>query len=1357
MNKEINTSQKKGMGMRFFTHLIVFCFLFQVMLPAYAVALSSGQIQQVLDSIAEIEFSSGNGSYQYTVAPYIDTTSQRGFDDIEGFYNRLKDEHIESLGEVTYVPIGVSDITTFIPVYENPKLVGDSFVQSRYVRDQIHELLGRHLIDSDHAQGLYKDEATQLKTLYDNAYLYASAANTSEIYGDPIPASKFDRESSPYDMIWPERRVIRGETVVVPVVYLSADTISKYKVTNHRVQLNGNASFGGITLHDVDIKTGRKTFLEVAGHFTSENSSISACNLSIVVGGSLRLLSSQVDATCGDLTIVASSIEAKTLVHQYDLGDETGGFFGEVTSISAKGNLSVRSHSDIVLNGVTINAGDHLTFAANGNIEIGGVPLTSSFDGKQGRWYIRKSGVSYLQSKLTAEETIQLIAGGQIALNAAEISSDQGHIELLAGLGITIEDELETTESYRKGKFGKKKIEESVYQTVAIRSLLDAGKNIRLHSDFGDITLKAADIKSGLGTEVNASGGKVNLLLTTETDHYSYSSVKKGLFTITTKNKGHVIENAVPNTIVGGFTVKALRGVSVEYEGDPNLSLDEQVQVLSQFEGMEWMAQVRADFPDADWTAIELQYEKWNESNTSITPAFAAVISIAMAVVTGGAGAAALTWVDAAIAAGMAALETQFVIALANGLVNGDVAGSMEDMASSDTLKSIAVSMVTAGALAKIDATFFKIDSAKVQEAADNARKLAEAGNSTAAQIQQAVADAINKASKLSLKAQALQAVSHATVGAGVKTLVTGHSFEEGFTLTLGQYAASSIGEVMANEIKGAWDGPQATNIDTAIKYIAHAGAGCIIGAAKSDLENNSGEKGCQAGALGGVVGEIIADVNKSLSQVSDDVVVLEQYLAERGLVHPAQLTLEQRVELLSLVDDPSLAVNEMLELQKQGIDLAKLGGALSAFVSGADASQVYIASDAAENAAENNALFLIPIAIALLKAADLAFTLKELHTLYVAWASGEEGAFREALLEWGGEAAVEKLIGLAVPGAKTFSEFAKKLADMGVIPQSVLKKVEETNPKPDNGDGSICTRCEGHCCFVAGTQVVTKDGFKAIETIEIGDLVLSKDVDSGQQGWKPVTQLFTKYRQIFDVVVESDASEASKQKLIETTDDHPFYVQGKGWVATIDLKPGDKIETDETSVAVVKTVRASNRNDTTYNLEVADFHTYYVTKLKLLVHNCDDLPKPRLGDRRISNELYEELRKKTPTQELKDQVNVGKIPPYPDEALPGFTVLKKLEADHIVPMARIAKMEGFDKLSKEQQLSILNFPDNFIGSSRSANASRGDKTYSEWWGHKDSNTPVNPAFKAKMIPIETNLERVIQKKIDDFKNGSDS
>ncbi|WP_207652027.1 hypothetical protein, partial [Clostridium beijerinckii] len=83
----------------------------------------------------------------------------------------------------------------------------------------------------------------------------------------------------------------------------------------------------------------------------------------------------------------------------------------------------------------------------------------------------------------------------------------------------------------------------------------------------------------------------------------------------------------------------------------------------------------------------------------------------------------------------------------------------------------------------------------------------------------------------------------------------------------------------------------------------------------------------------------------------------------------------------------------------------------------------------------------------------------------------------------------------------------------------------------------------------------------------------------------------------------------------------------------------------------------------------------------------------PRYGERQISDEEYEMLRKHTPTQEIRDKVNEGhdKNIRTNDEALPGKTFKGSLEADHIVSMDKISKMDGFGKLTKEQQLEVLN------------------------------------------------------------------
>lgn len=143
----------------------------------------------------------------------------------------------------------------------------------------------------------------------------------------------------------------------------------------------------------------------------------------------------------------------------------------------------------------------------------------------------------------------------------------------------------------------------------------------------------------------------------------------------------------------------------------------------------------------------------------------------------------------------------------------------------------------------------------------------------------------------------------------------------------------------------------------------------------------------------------------------------------------------------------------------------------------------------------------------------------------------------------------------------------------------------------------------KGTCCFVAGTPVVVPEGYKNIEDIRVGDLVLAKNVDTGEQEFKPVTKLYKKHRRIYALtVLDTEGVEL----VIETTDDHPFYVSGRGWVNVIDLQIGDQLESANRDWVVVTGLSATQRFDTTYNLEVGQFHTYYATHYNLLVHNCN-------------------------------------------------------------------------------------------------------------------------------------------------------
>ncbi|MCE2593852.1 hypothetical protein K6Y31_03380 [Motilimonas cestriensis] len=140
--------------------------------------------------------------------------------------------------------------------------------------------------------------------------------------------------------------------------------------------------------------------------------------------------------------------------------------------------------------------------------------------------------------------------------------------------------------------------------------------------------------------------------------------------------------------------------------------------------------------------------------------------------------------------------------------------------------------------------------------------------------------------------------------------------------------------------------------------------------------------------------------------------------------------------------------------------------------------------------------------------------------------------------------------------------------------------------------------------CFVAGTIIHTKDGFKPIEDIVIGDFVKSKNELTGDISWKEVTRLFNnKNKEILNI------SFIGSSTVLGVTYEHPFWVDGKGWVNANSLQENDRVTSYTGDNFTIKSVKASEFNQDTFNFEVADYHTYFVGEEGIWVHNkC--LPK---------------------------------------------------------------------------------------------------------------------------------------------------
>ena len=139
-----------------------------------------------------------------------------------------------------------------------------------------------------------------------------------------------------------------------------------------------------------------------------------------------------------------------------------------------------------------------------------------------------------------------------------------------------------------------------------------------------------------------------------------------------------------------------------------------------------------------------------------------------------------------------------------------------------------------------------------------------------------------------------------------------------------------------------------------------------------------------------------------------------------------------------------------------------------------------------------------------------------------------------------------------------------------------------------------------GKVCFVAGTLVLMADGSqKPIEKVQVGDEVVSKDLESGRDEIHVVKRTFKHDgAAVFDLTVDGEK--------VTATAEHPFYVVGRGWTGMSDLKAGDELLRPDGTTVAVDAVTPTGRVATVYNFEVEETHNYFVRVGDnwVLVHN---------------------------------------------------------------------------------------------------------------------------------------------------------
>nr|WP_240927233.1 polymorphic toxin-type HINT domain-containing protein [Paenibacillus thiaminolyticus] len=227
---------------------------------------------------------------------------------------------------------------------------------------------------------------------------------------------------------------------------------------------------------------------------------------------------------------------------------------------------------------------------------------------------------------------------------------------------------------------------------------------------------------------------------------------------------------------------------------------------------------------------------------------------------------------------------------------------------------------------------------------------------------------------------------------------------------------------------------------------------------------------------------------------------------------------------------------------------------------------------------------------------------------------------YLEAQAEAGKKVAVEGAnflllddINTLISSEASFGE--KALAAASLNPFGKVLKIIKAESKI----GKLLLKCN---CFTAGTKVLTDEGEKPIEEIEVGDKVLAKEDETGEMAYKEVEWLFQRdVEETYNITVGDE--------VITTTDEHPFWIVGKGWMESKDLVVGDVLTTSDGNEIAIDKIEVKKEHKTVYNFKVKDFHTYFVSNFGIWTHNsCGFEVSISKSVERVAKKLSPEARK---------------------------------------------------------------------------------------------------------------------------------
>ncbi|CAG9263453.1 tRNA nuclease CdiA-2 [Burkholderia diffusa] len=410
-----------------------------------------------------------------------------------------------------------------------PKRLGDGFYEQQLVRNEITSLTGKAVL------GPYAD----LQSMYQS--LMAAGADLSKSLDLPIGVSLSADQVSKLtsNVIMMETRVVDGQSVLVPVVYLakaSQQNIDGPLISATNIDFQNAQSFtnSGTIKADNTLAIQGKQIDNAFGALQSGGlMSLKTENNIDLTSANVKAGSLQLDA--GKDLILDTATKTNTRVSR-DGATSVVTTLGPTATLNVAGDASIVTGGNFQQNAGNLSVGGNLGMNVGGNWDLGAVQTGEH------KIVQRANGVSNTDinkvtgSSVTVGGQSNVVVGGDLTAKGAQIDLGQGGT-LAAKGNVTLgaASTTSTVNSNSSGSDSHGSYAETLHTSdqALTGTTLTSGQNLAIASGK-DITVKGSSISLDKGTASLLAVGDVNVESATEThvlnshETHSHSGVLSG-------------------------------------------------------------------------------------------------------------------------------------------------------------------------------------------------------------------------------------------------------------------------------------------------------------------------------------------------------------------------------------------------------------------------------------------------------------------------------------------------------------------------------------------------------------------------------------------------------------------------------------------------------------------------------------------------------------------------------------------------------------------------------------------------------------------------------------------------------------